>query len=191
MRIGFDLDGVVCDFIEGLRLHLQTELDSTFSVEDTVSMLKWDVKKNSSKEVDRIISSLYSQDKQFWVSLEPCCSAEEQKIVCDQANEHNNITFVTARPLSVHCQTFEWLRTFGVKKPILISAVYSKAAICEGLKLAKYIDDRFFFAYDIAKNTTTSSYLLTTTYNEEHCTTKYGIKRVETVQEFFDDNPTD
>ncbi len=185
MLYGFDIDGVVADFVGGLSSLFEEVLEREVSTKEVVDLLKWNTKEEEIDQVAVSMNSLYTTNTDFWTNIKPCCSEKDRLLVCQHANEHNDIIFITARPPKIHDQTLVWLENFGVEKPKLVSAVYSKSAICNGLNIAKYIDDRFFFAYDIAKNSIAKSYLYTTEYNEEHHTTKNGIKRAYTIEEIF------
>lgn len=168
MKIGLDIDGVLCNFIEGFYKHFN---------EPFVVPTQWDVDfvyDNWSKVVD---------DEAFWMSLEPLIEPKEINfdIYC----------YVTARPIPT-CITYLWLIKNGFPKaPVFSTGLYSdkhcKIATIKRLELDYFVDDKWQNFLDINNNTKTTCFLQSHTHNIQEEDGGFRINSLTKLNEAIED----
>lgn len=191
MRIGFDVDGVLADFIPAYqRLVVEVAGEDKFLPGDDRDPPCWnwpEARGYDSGTVaavwQRIITS-----RNFWSRLEPLDGAGTLAMVMPHLKRHHDIYFVTARPgLDAKKQTEGWLALYvGGMPTVLISK--HKGAVAAVLGLDAYIDDNLENCLGVAAQSPgTRCYLLDRRYNQDPmlCLPK-SIIRVDSVGQMLD-----
>jgi 5'(3')-deoxyribonucleotidase len=147
MRIGFDVDGVLADFITAYqKLVVKFAGVDLFRPGDNVNPPVWDWPEHRgySKDVTRRVwKHIIEEDPRFWANLGTVEGARTLAFAYYDLVQRHDLYFITSRPSNFGAkrQTEEWLeRRIGVRNPtVLISS--EKGKCCDALKLDAYIDD--------------------------------------------------
>lgn len=199
MRIGFDIDGVLANFVKSYQTLIIKETGKDlFAPDDVNNPPCWDwpqYRGYTDAEIGRVWGVI-KRDETFWMNLEPhadsCASLIQMLRTLERKHE---LYFITARVgPSVKQQTriwlFEHLHYFNIggQPTVLISG--EKGEVAHALKLDAYVDDNFDNAVDVVhKSPTTNTYLLNKSYNvgfECHPVVGPSYTRIDTVGQMFD-----
>lgn len=198
MRIGFDVDGVLANFILSYqRLTVQLSGRDIFLPGDDVDPPCWDwpqFRGYTNEEVKRVWDSIKANPT-FWLNLEPMADVATLQTMITSLELHHEVYFVTSRVgTRVKRQSEVWLFDhlnyyFNVKNvwpTVLITA--AKGDVARALKLDVYVDDNRDNAIDVGtKSPTTQNYLLSRHYNDNlGLDAGQPYHRVKTLGEVFD-----
>jgi len=188
MLFGFDIDGVLADFIGGLADILTDRLERPISTTQALSLLRYETAAGDERRIVKgFMDELYGKEVDFWKTLPVLPTMPELVTIHDYGNRQDRLIFITARPRVTHVQTLYWLEhSLGISNPTLIDDVRSKAGIVNGLDIGAYIDDRFFFCHEIARHTPAVSCLYNTSYNQVFNTGRWGIIRINNLEDYFE-----
>ena len=184
MRIGFDLDGVVADFVpEFLKI-----LNRLYGNGWTIDQLR---NKSSYYFCECLPGLTHDMEwdafehlgEWFWLMLKPF-DVNMMKVLALLAEKHN-IYFVTNRAPNptdelTLWQSRRWLEQFGIK-PAGVILTKDKGQACKLLKLEMFIDDYAKNVYEITKHSDTKCYLIDKPHNRDYKTDL----RVGTVFEYI------
>jgi uncharacterized HAD superfamily protein len=142
LRIGFDIDGVLADFV-GSFLEVSNKLFGQ-NVQ-TSQWTSWDAKELfTDTQMDQVWEEIRTT-RNFWQTLQP--SEPEARLY--HANANHTLFFITSRVpgagLTVEEQTQEWLDRYKlIRYPtVLVVPHYSlKLPLMQALKLDSFIDDK-------------------------------------------------
>lgn len=176
MRIGFDLDGVLVNFIEAYqRLVIETAhgLD-LFQPGDNLDppCWNWPEYRGYSADTMKRVWATITASRSFWYSLKPLADCSTLGL-CIQSLEHeHDIYYITSRPGPyAKRQTEAWLRRHlpypfaDVNPTVLIAS--DKGAAAAALRLDAYIDDNLDNVKSVlAQSGKTRTYLLNKRYNQ-------------------------
>lgn len=205
MRIGFDIDGVLADFIGSYqRLFVEESGGNLFGPSDHIDPPCWDwpqYRGYSDSVVGRVWARITADDT-FWMNLNPMGNVLTLGQMLYELERKHEVYFITNRAgLRVKRQTEIWLidhlrypaRCQGVFPTVLVSS--AKGVMCKALNLDVYIDDNYENCAD-AKLTspTTRTYMLDRLYNRQtrvnNVLVNYaplaGVPKVKTLGEMFD-----
>jgi 5'(3')-deoxyribonucleotidase len=173
-RIGVDVDGVLANFVRG-AITMSRALFPNANISTDESLLKtWDFKGiGLTTEQEAILWACIHNTQNFWQNLTPLPSTSLLPVLA----QHHDLIFVTNRletPGNTVCkQTERWLKFyFDILNPYVICAG-SKGEVCQGLRLAAFIDDKPENIEDIRQHCGEYPYggprfyLKTATYNTE------------------------
>lgn len=204
MRIGFDIDGVLANFIPAYQdLVVEVAGEDRFLPGDNVNppCWNWPQHRGYSEEVVGEVWKQIIASPSFWNGLGPLEGASTLALVYEDLCRRHDLYFITARPgARAKAQTEEWLGYYiagmsGYDPTVLISS--DKGLCCKALKLDAYIDDNLDNVDSVSVETaprdkkglrvglpTTRTYLLDRNYNQG--ATCSGITRVRSVGQMLD-----
>lgn len=188
MRIGFDVDGVLADFVAGYQnLTVNLTGRDTFGPRDIFDPPCWDwpqYRGYSDAEM-KAVWTYIKESRDFWATLgyDPGMLVLRQRWAAIHA-AHHDVVFATARPgLDAHIQTKYWLHKFGCSYAN-VTITSEKGQFCLDSHVDAYIDDRWDNIVDVTrKSPSTRAYLLHRTYNISIDDPSYT--RVPSVEAFF------
>jgi hypothetical protein len=175
MRIGVDLDGVLCNFNHAFLPILEMVSGRALAPPPGPWPAVWDWPTTdfalTEEEVEEAFELVGRVGDAFWSTLEPLPGAVE----CLQAL--NNLSaagieayFVTKRPGNgVKYWTEIWLQEHGMEAPTVLPVLGSKGPLVAALDLDAFIDDKPSNCHDIrAALPACAVSLLAQPYNTEH-----------------------
>lgn len=182
MRIGIDLDDVICDFI-GTFVKLANETFGKPEIGTLPIDWEWSNLGLSKEEIDQLWAIIRSTPR-FWLDLgkEDGFSAA---LLRDLDMEHE-LFFITARmPTggdSVKYQSARWLAKYGVCYPTVL-VEHNKSPLAAALKLEAFVDDRPKNILEIqAALPNCKMYLKDSSHNQG--VVIEGVQRVQDFNEF-------
>lgn len=200
MRIGFDIDGVLAEFIpayQTLWIKHSGGVD-LFHPNDVLDPPCWDWPqfRGYSPDLMKPVWDEIKSDPTFWLNLQPersgACGTLATMLKTLERN--HEVYFITSRSgIRVKRQTEIWLydhlvypmRAPGVYPSVLIVGHRVKGQVAKALNLDAYIDDNFDNVHDCATQSSgTRTYLLCRAYNRGAEIS--GVIRVNTLGEMFD-----
>lgn len=188
MRIGIDLDGVVVDFHGYLYDELKKAGVKTLPPKNYLKTnLYWEHLVNEKEETKLLLEDIFKGDGHHWENMPPYNEAELPELSKLISNKDIEVFFITARPPRSENPTRKWLEKHLKTNDFhLVAGCCSKAEVCSGLYLSHYIDDRYLYAYEVAKYGVTKTYLLSNPDNDQYFDVeKDNITRVESLSEFL------
>lgn len=191
MRIGFDIDGVLADFVPAYqKLHVDVTGRDTFLPGDNVDPPIWDwpeLRGYTRKETSDVWGRI-GPDPTFWLNLAPMSNVGTLRKIIKHLERTHEVYFITSRSGNrVKRQTEIWLFEHlgyplncpGVWPTVLIVGSNEKGAMCKALKLDLYIDDNWDNVVDCAKTAPkTRTFLLNRKYNMD---VSYAVADSEAV----------
>jgi len=181
MRIGFDIDGVLADFVTTYqRMFVQLTGTDLFKPGDNTDPPCWDwpqYRGYTDATVGKVWAAI-RQDPTFWLNLTPTRHVDTLKLLLRDLERKHEVYFVTSRVgARVKRQTEIWLvdhhvgygRSADALFPtVLIVGSNAKGDVAKSLRLDCYIDDNYDNVQDVAvKSPGTRTYLLNATYNRQ------------------------
>ncbi len=178
MRIGLDIDGVICDFNHGYVKELIRA--NGYVIPPRVK--SWDIKNDPdtwdyavpygfshevNEEVWKDISNSYSGGY-FWRQLPSLLSRDDRKRLNNIMDDHD-VYFVSKRPLSMHGATIEWMQEYFPHPHLTVLLSNKKGLIASGLQLQAFFDDKPKNLEDILRacGTTCACFLIDQPWNRD------------------------
>jgi hypothetical protein len=198
MRIGFDVDGVLADFIPAYQqLAVEVGQRDTFVAGDDVNPPCWNWPEHrgyTKAEMSEVWRRIKESDD-FWISLPETADCSTLRMCILDLLRFHDVYFITSRVGSdVKWQSEQWLMLhLGIDRPtVLISS--AKGLCCKALKLDCYLDDNLDNVNDVVAQTIpdplTRTYLLDKSYNQSlglHNKKLHDkVVRVSTLGKFLD-----
>lgn len=140
LKVGVDLDGVLCDFTGAARKILQLLYDRPT---DSVVQMEWSLESlGITHEEERVMWNVIDKDHNWWERLYKLPQTHLVGKLCQE----NEVYFITNRKnglgLPVEEQSKRWLTAkYSIEHPSVILA-NRKGLLCAGLGLDYFIDDR-------------------------------------------------
>ena len=152
-NIGFDLDDVLLNFSDTLRIHYNNRFEKNFEREDMTTFYLEEVWGISVEEVHKILDDFYYHDDH--INSLPIEGAVE---AVKKLAENNDLYIITAKPDSLEQKTLEWVEKYfaGAFKNIHFAnhtdkeRKCKKSEICKELKIDIFVDDSLHNAEDVA-----------------------------------------
>ena len=180
MKIMFDVDGVLADFVLGFR-RLANETYK-LPLYGTHEQPDWKFPDLDYQQNNRLWERVKDPKEKFWTTLFPLISSRLFQRI-DDLQTRAEVYFITTRVgIDAQDQTAQWLQEWGLVRPSVIIAG-DKGPICRAIGIRAGIDDKYdnVVAMDLA-NPEMGAWLLSRPYN-----TKYEWKqRVNEVDVFLD-----
>lgn len=202
MRIGFDIDGVLANFVKAYQnLTIELSGKNLFTADDINNPPCWDWPQYRGYTEDDMAAVWHAikRDDTFWLNLEEHSNnINALKAVLQDIERRHEVYYVTSRSgVNVRRQTKLWLidhlNYIGrchTEPTVLISS--EKGEIAHALKLDVYVDDNFDNVVDVVKKSPqTATYLLNRSYNLAldplyPVVAGNNYTRVDTVGQMFD-----
>jgi uncharacterized HAD superfamily protein len=158
MKIMFDIDGVLANFIEGFRMEYAHVHGRVFPIE--YEDIRWD------DLWDEKVWAEIKKSKGWWTMLTAIPERRVFRRISMMAN-HHDIYYVTARPgYHAKAQTETWLRLQGVEDPTVVMS-NKKGEIAKSIKADYSIEDKAGNAAFIAYfSPNTKSFIIDRPYNQ-------------------------
>ncbi|MCC7574247.1 hypothetical protein KO361_01530 [Candidatus Woesearchaeota archaeon] len=156
MRIGVDLDEVLCEFLSGLIDFHNSVYGSSLVFDDFFSYNFWEVWGGDVEEAKLKVFAFYESD--FFKNLKPVKGAVEGVKALGEIHE---LFIITARQEFIADKTKVWLDLFfpGLFKGLIIvnhlsnsGVSRSKGDVCDELNISVMIEDSFGYAVDCLRN---------------------------------------
>ncbi len=138
--IGFDIDGVLCDFVHGFR-QVAHHLNPQSKVYSTGGQLEWDVLADSDEEEDKIWR--YIDTFPFWLNMSPLVTPGEIQQMTDHMKQREGILYVTSRKEKGYAieQTVDWLAKHGFPNPDAVISARDKSPVIRSHGMRAFLDD--------------------------------------------------
>lgn len=149
MKIGFDIDGVLANFVGSYRnLLIRTTGIDRFKDKAWWESWYWDLECGYDKLDQKNAFDVIAQSRSFWYSLRSTMNCSTLAL-CIQSLEHeHDVYYITNRQgPTAKRQTEAWLSKYlpypspEIRPTVLIAS--DKAAACKTLGLDAYIDDNY------------------------------------------------
>lgn len=187
MKIMFDVDGVLADFM----LSFTTRASERYGtpVFSTLSQPSWRFDYMlTPRQVEMVLSGIHAE-ADFWEGLAPLFTIEELHKLCN-LQDKVDLIFVTNRVstsrTSAQLQTQKWLKLYGIDYPVTLCSKH-KAEIARIIRPDFAIEDKWENAQCIAWfSEETKVYLLNRPYN--FAPERLGsqrVKRINRLEEFL------
>lgn len=168
LRIGFDIDGVLANFVQGYEdLIIEITQKNLFPEHRPLPPVwDWPQYYGYTNEEIREVWKQIDEHPFFWSRLGVLSGARHLPLV---ANGSHDVYFIThrTRGLDVKRQTERWLLAHGVVTPTVLLAEESKGGIVAGLGLDYFIEDRLDNAVEISQTAPDCQvFLLDCPYNQ-------------------------
>jgi len=188
MRIGFDIDGCLANFIAAYQgLIIARTGKDLFQPGDIDNPPCWDwpqYRGYSDAEMKEVWAVI-KQSPDFWANSkpDPGMTGLSRRWAAIHA-AHHDVVFATDRPgLDPLIQTKYWLHKYGCTYAN-VTISNQKGQFCADSHVDCYIDDRLDNIIDVTrKSPSTRAYLLDKTYNKSP--NDSGYTRVDSVEQFF------
>ena len=188
-RVGIDLDGVLVDFSGYVYKYLSQYVENLPPIDHLFNRLYWEHSISVPEDAKDLMNQIFDPKNTYHWERMPSLVSKKDLIAINECED--GIVFITSRPHYTFDASLNWLKkNIGPTiKYSLVTGAMSKAAVCDGLYIAKYLDDRYIYAAEIATRSRCRSYLLNSSENKEFDNVEHiGIKRVNTIAEFINDN---
>lgn len=202
MRIAFDLDGVLANFVQRYQTDfIRLTGKDLFQEGDIHNPPVWDwpqYRGYSDEEVAMVWKHIKNSPI-FWKSLLPLPGVYDLELVIRAIEDSHDVYYVTSRVgATAKRQSEHWIRTHlkydSMNDPtVLISG--KKGAIANALNIDVFVEDNRDNAYDITcYSPNTRVYLLNYNYNQPdpendttfHVSQESKVRRVNSLQEVID-----
>ncbi len=195
MRIGFDVDGVLANFIpEYQKLVVQLSGKDLFHPGDDVHppCWLWPEMRGYSPACMSEVWKVITGSHDFWMGLQELPGCSTLRLCILDLMRWHDVYFITSRPgKDAKWQSEQWLMLhLEIDRPtVLISS--AKGLCAKALKLDCYIDDNADNVTDVVLQTDpgpmTRTYLLNASYNKaENMFIDSRVRRVYSLGQFLD-----
>ena len=187
MTLGFDIDGVLADFITPFLRLLQerTRCDAI----DPASITDPNFMHHPflTNEIIMECMEAVSYNPDFWRALAPLPSPE-QWLALDKLSRDHQIVFITHRwvreTYDIHRVTCDWLSSHGVSEPVVHFTQDKKSLLVKELNIELFVDDRHENCEDVATATDAVVFMPHRPYNQAFNHPK--VRRIQELDEIFD-----
>jgi uncharacterized HAD superfamily protein len=168
MRLGVDLDGVLCDFNTAFIALIQEKLGMDLPKPSSSYPNTWDYHKAAGiTSKQNAVLWKHIQSTPFMASLNPLPGAVNAIRILRELDD--NVYFITSRrgPMAKYWSEV-WLKNHGAYNPTVIQALGSKGDIAKGLKLDVFIDDKPGYVQEVIDSVPkVRAYLIDAPYNQD------------------------
>ena len=186
MKVGFDIDGVLADFITPYLDFLATRAGCDTIEADACADLFFAGHAALTKELVSQCLFELARDEAFWHGLKPIPTAEQWDAI-SRLSRAGRVVFITHRMqqerFDITELTRQWLHNHGVDEPVVHVTSEKKSQLIHAMSLQCFVDDRHENCEDIATQTTAQAFLLHRPYNRDFSHPK--VQRIANLDEFF------
>jgi uncharacterized HAD superfamily protein len=185
VKIGFDLDGVLCDFCSAYSRLLNSKFDTQIPVSDDPADYHWARDYVTRKQEHEAWA--FIDESPFWLThIEPATGVDWLEL--GHLHIDAEVYFITARHTTKAKQlSAQWLRRQGLGNPAVL-CTKQKGLVAEALGLNIFIDDDPAMCRDVKfRSPFTRVYLRARAYNQSaHAALRaHGIQIVADVNEML------
>ena len=190
MRIGIDLDEVLCEFVRGLIDFHNAEFGTSFVYDDFFSFNFWEVWGGSFDDMLLKIKKYHESNYFLNVGVVP---GAVDAVRC--LSENHDLFVITARWDSVKSETLSWLNKYfnGLFEDVFFINHWSqdkvngsKGDVCDRLNLDLFIDDYAPYAVDCLRKKSDGSFRKVILFNRpwnRDVSVPEGVVRVDSWSE--------
>ncbi|MGE5216424.1 MAG: 5' nucleotidase, NT5C type [Chloroflexota bacterium] len=187
MTLGFDIDGVLADFITPFLSLLEIRTGSGPIDPASVTDPNFTQHPFLTKETVIECMEAASYDPDFWRLLAPLPSPEQWRAL-DQLSRDHQVVFITHRwvrdTYDIHRVTCDWLRRHGIADPVVHFTQEKKSVLVKELNVELFVDDRRENCEDVANFTDAAVFMPHRPYNQSFHHPK--VRRIQQLDELFD-----
>jgi uncharacterized HAD superfamily protein len=187
MTLGFDIDGVLADFITPFLRLLEERVGGGPIDPASITDPNFMHHPHLTREIIMECMDTTSYDPEFWRDLAPLPSKEQWRAL-DRLNRDHQVLFITHRWVrenyDIHGVTRDWLTRHGVSNPVVHFTQDKKSLLVKSLNVELFIDDRHENCEDVATATDAAVFMPHRPYNRDFNHPK--VRRIEQLDELFD-----
>jgi len=187
MTLGFDIDGVLADFITPFLRLLESRTGAGPIDPESVTDPNFMHHPFLTMATVTECMEAASYDPDFWRALAPLPSPEQWRAL-DGLNRSHRLVFITHRwvrdSYDIHQVTCDWLRSHGVAEPVVHFTQDKKSVLVKELEIDLFVDDRHENCEDVATATHASVFMPHRPYNRVFNHPK--VRRVQQLDEIFE-----
>ena len=186
MVVGFDIDGVLADFVSPFLRVLEGRVGSGPIDPASITDPNFMHHPFLTREIIFQCMEDVSYDPDFWQALKPLLSPAQWRALERVSREHE-LWFITHRwvrdSYDIHQVTCDWLRRHGLNNPVVHFTQDKKSALVQQLKADVFVDDRHENCEDVATQTDALVFMPLRPYNRRFHHPK--VQRVRELDEVF------
>jgi len=186
MMIGFDIDGVLADFVTPFLLLLERRAGRGPIKPEAYADPNFSDHPFLSKEIVSECLSDISDDPNFWQALAPIPSRHQWRSL-DRLSREGRLVFLTHRwqrdTYDINQITCSWLEKHGVSNPVVHVTQEKKSLLIQKLDVKLFVDDRHENCEDVATQTDALVMMPHRPYNRSLNHPK--VRRIQDLDEFF------
>lgn len=187
MTLGFDIDGVLADFITPFLKLLELRTGGGVIDPDTITDPNFMHHPYLTKQIIMECMESASYDPEFWRALAPLPTPRQWRALDELSRDHQ-VVFITHRwvrdTYDIHRVTCDWLNRHGVSDPVVHFTQDRKSVLVKELNIKLFVDDRHENCEDVATATDAAVFMLHRPYNQAFNHPK--VRRVRQLDEIFD-----
>ena len=186
MVLGFDIDGVLADFVSPFLGLLEHRIGGGPIDPASITDPNFMQHPFLTREIIFECMEAASYDAEFWRALAPLPSAEQWRTLERIGREHE-LLFITHRwvrdTYDINQVTCDWLRRHGVSDPLVHFTQDKKSALVQKLNIDLFVDDRHENCEDVATQTDALVFMPNRPYNRAFNHPK--VQRIRELDEVF------
>ena len=187
MTLGFDIDGVLADFITPFLKLLELRTGGRVIDPDTITDPNFMHHPYLTKQIIMECMESASHDPEFWRALAPLPTPRQWRALDELSRDHQ-VVFITHRwvrdTYDIHRVTCDWLNRHGVSDPVVHFTQDRKSVLVKELNIKLFVDDRHENCEDVATATDAAVFMPHRPYNQAFNHPK--VRRVRQLDEIFD-----
>lgn len=187
MTLGFDIDGVLADFITPFLRLLEIRTGSGPIDPSSVTDPNFMQHPFLTRETVMDCMEAASYDADFWRVLRPLPSPEQWRAL-DNLSRSHQLVFITHRwvrdSYDINQITCDWLCRHGITDPVVHFTQAKKSLLVNELQIELFVDDRHENCEDIATATKAAVFMPHRPYNQAFNHPK--VRRVQHLDEIFE-----
>ena len=186
MVVGFDIDGVLADFVSPFLRLLEHRVGGGPIDPASITDPNFIQHPFLTREIIFECMEAASYDAEFWRALAPLPSAEQWRML-DRIGREHELLFITHRwvrdTYDINQVTCDWLRRHGVSDPMVHFTQDKKSALVQKLNIDLFVDDRHENCEDVATQTAAMVFMPHRPYNQAFNHPK--VQRIRELDEVF------
>lgn len=190
MMVGLDIDGVVADFLTAFLRFIEKKIGNGPIPQETITDFKFKEHADLTEEIVWKCMEEVSCDPLFWRDLSPMISGKDWARL-EELSYRRQLVFLTHRfereTYSIHRVSQDWLRSHGIRDPIVYFTQEPKATLVNELGVSLFMDDQYENCVNVANETQALVLMPDRPYNQSCVHPR--IKKVFQFNELFDHLP--
>jgi uncharacterized HAD superfamily protein len=186
MTLGFDIDGVLADFITPFLKLLEARSGSGPIDPASITDPNFMQHPFLTKEIIFECMEAASYDPEFWSAMTPLLSSDQWRVL-DRIGTEHSLVFITHRwvrdTYDINQITCDWLRRHGMSRPIVYFTQEKKSALIRQLGIKVFVDDRHENCEDVATETDAVVFMPHRPYNQRFSHPK--VRRIHELDELW------